>query len=158
MVREATNRRRVRPLVVVHHDHHGTIRSRNVVQRLPRHSPGKSAVADDGDHVTGTEEPSTLPCLGQAIGIRDRGGRVGVFHDVVRTFLPRGIPRQTAFASQRVEFGAASGKDLVHVRLMTRVPNNGIVGRVEDSMKGDRQLNDAEIRTEMPTGRGHLLD
>ena len=45
-----------------------------------------------------------------------------------------------------------------HVRLMTRVPNNRIVGRVEDSMKGDRQLNDAEIRTEMPTGRGHLLD
>ena len=52
MVGEAADRRRIRPLVVVHHDHHRAIGRRDVVERFPRHPPGQRTIADDRDHVT----------------------------------------------------------------------------------------------------------
>ena len=53
---------------------------------------------------------------------------MGVLHDVVRALLPGGVSRQAAFATQGVEVGAASGEDLVHIRLVSGVPNDRIVG------------------------------
>ena len=82
---------------------------------------------------------------------------MGVLDDVVSALLPGGVSRQSAFATQGVKVGAASGEDLVHVRLVTGVPYDRIVGRVEDPVKGDRQFHDPEIGTKVPTGSGNLL-
>jgi len=53
---------------------------------------------------------------------------MGVLDDVVSALLPGGISRQAAFAAQGVKNRATSGEDLVHVRLVSGVPNDGIVG------------------------------
>ena len=85
MIGEATDRRRIRAPIVVHHDHDATVlRRRNVVERLPREAAGQRAIADD------TNRPRAVPPAvlfpRNAIDPRDRRGRMRRLHNVMLRF------------------------------------------------------------------------
>jgi len=51
----------------------------------------------------------------------------------------------------------ATGHDLVDVGLVPGVEQENVLGGVEDTVQGKRELDDTEIRTEVPTGARHGL-
>ena len=44
------------------------------------------------------------------------------------------------------------------VGLVAGVEDERVVGRVEDAVQRDRELDDAEVRAEVPAGAGDVLD
>ena len=50
------------------------------------------------------------------------------------------------------------GEQLVDVRLVAGVEDEGVGGRVEDAVDRDRQLDDAEVRAEVAARLGDVLD
>ncbi len=71
---------------------------------------------------------------------------------VVFAFGPLGEARQAAALADGADTLAATGQDLVRIALMTDVPDQAVVGRVEDIMEGDRQFDDAQPRAQMAAG------
>ena len=129
---------------------------RDVVERLPAHAAGQRAVADDGDHVTVLAAQRER--LGQAVGVGQRGGRVRVLDRVVLGLGLARVAGQAAALAQQVEAVLAAGHDLVHVRLVAGVEQDPVLGRVEDPVQRQGQLDDAEVRAEVPAGTGDLVD
>ncbi len=68
------------------------------------------------------------------------------------------IAGQPAPLPQRAELRIPAGEQLVHVGLVAGVEQDPVYRGVEHAMHGDRQLDDAEIRPEMPAVLGHDLD
>jgi hypothetical protein len=62
---------------------------------------------------------------------------------------PTGPPPAAA-----VEGVPPTGEHLVHVGLVAGVPHDQVVGRVEDAVQGDGELDDAEVRPEVTTDLG----
>jgi hypothetical protein len=65
---------------------------------------------------------------------------------------------ETVALAQRADAIAASGQDLVRIGLMTDVPNQPVVRRIEDIMQRDGEFDHAEAGTEMAAGRGDCID
>src|SRR5699024_8387469 len=55
------------------------------------------------------------------------------------------------------ELGRTPRQHLVHIRLMADVPDQHILRRLENSMQGDRQLDDTEVRPQVPPGTRHRV-
>ena len=127
-----------------------------VVQRLVGHAAGHRAVTDHGDDVAVVVDAG-VPGAGQAVGVgQDRGG-VGVLHVVVPALLPARVARQPAGLAELLEAGLATGDDLVDVGLVAGVPQDGVVGRLEDAVQRQGQLDRAEVRAEVAAVGGHGL-
>ncbi len=60
-----------------------------------------------------------------------------------------GETRQAIRLTQRANPVAASGQNLVRIGLMTHIPDQTVVRRVEQVVQGDRQLDDAQARAKM---------
>ena len=125
-----------------------------LLMRLPAHAAGQRAVADHDDHVP--TRAGELERLGQAVGVGQAGGGVAVLDEVVLALGPARVAGQAAALAQVVETGLAPGQDLVHVRLVTDVPQDRVVRRVEHPVQRHRQLDDPQVRPEMPAGPGNL--
>ncbi len=69
-----------------------------------------------------------------------------------------GEAREAAALAERPDAVAASGEDLVRVALVADVPDDAVVGGVEDVMQGDREFDDAQPRAEMAAGDRHGVD
>src|ERR1700683_1004400 len=95
---------------------------------------------------------------GHAVCIRQGGGRVTVLDPVVFRFALRRVTRQAAFLAQGGEISASPRDELVYVRLVTRIPEDHVARGLEDTVQGERQLNDAEVGAEMSAGRGDCVD
>ena len=154
---QAADRRRVRAAVVVDHDDElPVLAGGDVVQRLPGHAAGQRAVAHDRHDVP------VLPLqgvgLGQAVGVGQRGGGVGVLDRVVVGLGPAGVAGQAALLPQPVELARAAGEHLVHVRLVAGVEQDAVARRVEHPVQGERQLDDAEVGAEVAAVRRHRGD
>ena len=67
-------------------------------------------------------------------------------------FAPRRIPAHAALLAQRVEQTEAAGQHLVDVCLVPRVEDDRVARAVEHPVHGNRELDDAEVGTEMTTG------
>ena len=65
---------------------------------------------------------------------------------------------QPAFLAQRADAVAAAGQDLVRIGLVADIPDQPVVGRVEDVVQGDRQLDHAQAGAEMAAGDRHRID
>ena len=155
---QAADRRLVRPAVVVHdHDQPRVLGRGDVVQRLPGHPAGQRAVADDRDHGP-VRLAAQLVRLGQAVGIGQAGGSVRVLHQVVLGLGPARVAGQPAALPQRAELRDPPGQQLVHVRLVPGVEDDLVLGRVEDPVDRDRELDHAEVRPEVPAGPDRRLD
>ena len=77
---------------------------------------------------------------------------------VVFALGPAGEAREPPFLPQGADAAAAAGDDLVRVGLVADVPDQPVLRRVEDIVKGDGEFDDAEARAEMASGDGHGRD
>ena len=153
---QVRHRGRVGAAVVVEHDDDLAAAVAEVVEGLVGHAAGHRAVADDGHDVAMVVDAGVAGA-GQAVGVgQDRGG-VGVLHVVVAALLPARVAGEPAGLAQLREAGLAPGDDLVDVGLVAGVPQDGVEGRLEHPVERERQLDRAEVGAEMPAGVGHGL-
>ena len=75
-----------------------------------------------------------------------------VLHPVVRALGARGVAGQAIGLAELAEVLAATGQELVHVGLVTGVPDDRVARRVEYAVQRDRELDDAEVRSEVTAG------
>ena len=144
--------------VVVEHNDDATLRVPEVVEGLVGHAAGQRAVTDDGDHLALAVDAAQLEPAGDPVGVGERGRRVAVLDPVVLGLGPVGVARHAARLLQGLEAVAATGQQLVHVGLVAGVPEDDVARGVEDAVQGERQLDGAEIRAEVPPGRRHRVD
>ncbi len=154
---DAAHGGRVRAAVVVDDDHHAPVPARgDVVDRLPGHAPRECAVADHGHH-------GAVPLLGLRPGPRDavrpgeRAGGVRGLHHIVLGLGAVAVAGQAPLLAERREV-LASGEQLVHVRLVARVEDDRVLGRLEHAVHGQRQLDDAQVRSEVAARLGDVGD
>ena len=157
VIGEPTDGGRIAAAVVVDDDHDGAPGCGDVVQRLPAHATGESAVADDGNHMP-VAVAGQLECLGKAVGVGQRGAGVAGLDPVMVALGARRIARKSVLLSQGLELVAPTGQHLVHVRLMAGVEDDRIVRRVEHPVQRERELDDTEVGAEMSTGCSDLMD
>ncbi len=114
-----------------------------IVEALESHATGHGAVTDHRhDASTGI---SGLEGRGEPMGIAQNGRRVGVLDPVV---LRLAAVRVTGKAAAFAQFGKAAcpaSEDLVDVRLVTGVPEDEVMGRPEDPMQRNRELDGTKI-------------
>ena len=75
------------------------------------------------------------------------GGAEGV---VLALAAPRKA-RDAFVLAQLVHLATPAGQDLVRIRLVADVPDEPVVGSVEDGVQRDGQLDRAEVRRQVPT-------
>ena len=138
----------VGPAVVVEDDDGVAAAVAEVVQALEGHPAGHGAVADHGDDPS-TLAQRTLLGHGQAVGVGEDGRGVAVLDPVVLGLFPGRVAREAAGLAQLTELALAPGEDLVDVGLVAGVPQDDVLGRVEDPVQGDRQLDGAEVGAEV---------
>ncbi len=133
-----------------------SLSSRDVVERLPRHPAGERTVTDDRDD--GAVGLAGLPeGAGDAVGPGQRRRRVRGLDDVVLGLAPLRVAGDAAPFAQLREV-LPPGDELVHVRLVPGVEDERVVRRVEHPVHRERQLDDAEVRSEVPAGLRDLGD
>ncbi|MNW54116.1 hypothetical protein D3C74_317040 [compost metagenome] len=154
VVRHAADGRRVGAAVVVDDDHQAPVLALgDVVERLPGHAARERAVADDRDDVPVPQAAHDVG-LGDPVAPAQRGRRVRVLDDVVRGLGAARVPGHAVALAQRGEVLAAR-EQLVHVGLVARVEHERVLGRVEDAVHRERQLDHTEVRSEVPARAGH---
>ena len=127
-----------------------------VIQRLERHARRESAVADDG-HGT-----AVFAALAAAMAMPSAAViEVSEWPDpegVVFAFAPGRKGREAAVLLDRVQQLAASGQHLVRIGLVAHVPDQAVIGCIENVMQRDGELDRAETRGEMAAARADALD
>ena len=68
------------------------------------------------------------------------------------------VAGQAVGLAQAGEAVAAAGEDLVDVGLVAGVPQEQVVGRVEDPVQGQGELDHAQVGAQVPAGDRHRLD
>ena len=119
-----------------------------VVEPLVGHAAGERSVADHRHDPTSGVAAQVLGG-GQAVGVGQHGGGVAVLDPVVVGLGPRRVARQTRRAGGGWRTFSAAGDQLVHVGLMPGVPQDDVVGRVEDPVQRQGELDVAEVRTQV---------
>src|SRR6185369_3125549 len=124
-----------------------------VIQRFEGHAGAERAIADD-------RHDATL-LLAARSGDRhaerraDRRARMANTERVVFALAARRKRREAVLQLDRAQLVAAPGQYLVRIGLMTDVPHDAVVRRIEDVMQGDRELDGAEAGREVAA---HLRD
>ena len=127
-----------------------------VVEPLEGHAAGHRSIADYRHHTTPVA--GSGPCGGKPVGVREDGRGVGVLDPVVGRLVPGGVARQEAGLAESSKVGGSAGQQLVDVGLVSGVKEDGVPRAVKDSMKGQRELNGAQIRAEVAAGAVHGVD
>ena len=77
---------------------------------------------------------------------------------VVFALRALGEAGKSAALSQRPDAVAPAGQNLVRIGLVADVPDQAVLGRVEDVMQGNRQLDHPEPGAEMAAGDRDRVD
>ena len=142
VLRERPDRRADRHLVVVDDDEHLGLALADVVEGLEGQAAHQRGIADDDRDAL--QAVAQVAGLGQTLGDRQPGPGVAAVEDVV---LRLGAAREAADPVQlaeRAEAIQSPGQELVRVGLVAGVPDDPVARRLEESMQGDGQLDDAE--------------
>ena len=83
---------------------------------------------------------------------------MAVLDQVMRRLMARRVARQPARLAQPSELTRPAGDELVHVSLVTCVPHDRVGRAVEDAVQSECELDDAEVRREVPACPRGLLD
>ena len=150
---EAAYRRRDRHVVVVEDHDQPVAGRRGIVHRLIGHAGGHRAVADNGDRLA--RLVAQLVGDGEAERGRDRGRAVRRAERIILALGTLGEAGEAAALPQRADAGAPAGEDLVGIGLVADVPDQHVARRIEHVMDRNRQLDDAESRSEMAAGDAH---
>mmetsp|Transcript_30941 Transcript_30941/g.67598 ORF Transcript_30941/g.67598 Transcript_30941/m.67598 type:complete len:315 (-) Transcript_30941:278-1222(-) len=143
-------------LVVVEDDDHVRVHEAGVVHRLIRHTSGDGTVADDCNDVVLL--PLEVTPHGHAQACRDGCGAMAGTERVVlalRALCERSEPIGLA---ESLHLLAAAGENLVGVRLVTHVPDDLVLGQVENLMQSHCELNDAQAGPKMTSCVAHVVD
>jgi hypothetical protein len=116
----------------------------DVVDRLVRHAAGHRAVTEHGDDVAVVVDTQVAGDR-HPVGVREDRRGVAVLDEVVLRFLAAGIARQAALLTELLELALAAGDDLVDVRLVAGVPQDGVGRGVEHAVQGEGELDRAEV-------------
>ena len=95
---------------------------------------------------------------GQAEGGRKSGRGVARVVRVVRALLAGRKAEKPALAAKRREPVAPPGDDFMGVGLMADVPDDLVPGSVEDPVKGEGDLDDAEVGGQMAAVSGNDVE
>ena len=157
MIVERADGLRDRHVVVVQDDQQVGVRGAGVVQRLERHAGAHRAVADHRDDrarfalALRRDRHAERSAKSTSTNARCRTCRT-------RFRSRRGKPGGTAGHPQAAHRVAASGQDLVRIRLVADVPDQAVARRVEYVMQRNGQLDRAEVRRQMPARLCHRLE
>ena len=158
---ELRDRRRITAAVVVQHDDDAASGVTEVVQRFVREAARHRAVADDRNDVSVVGRRPVVQRMvarhGHAVRVRQHGRRVAVLDEVVAALAAAGVTRQALRLTQTRELGGATRDQLVHVGLVSGVPQNRIGGTVENTVQGKGEFDRTEVRTEVATRFGNGL-
>jgi hypothetical protein len=157
VLRHGADRRSDRHLVVVQDDEEPLFHVAGVVHGLIGHAGGHGAVADHADHVADARG-AEIACHGEAEAGGDRCGGVRRSEGIVLAFVTLGEAREAAGGAERANAVAAAGQDLVGIALMSHVPDQLVLGRVEDGVDRHGQLDNAEAGAEVAAGDGDRRD
>ena len=149
--RKRPDRRRNRAVVVVQDDEklQALLVDPRVVERLERHAAGKRPVADHGDVPAVFDSEKRVRHRHPESG-RNRGRRVRSPEGVVLAFATLWKAGNPVVLTQRPHAVATSGEHFVGVGLVTHVPDDLVVRRVEDGVKRNRKLHGAQGAREVP--------
>ena len=151
--RQSAHGWRIRTAVVVDDDHQvGRSGNGDVVEGLVGHASGQGTIADHRNR------PIVGMSQSMSQGVGQGGGSVTVFDEVMGTLGPAWITGHPSVFAKRGKAFHAPSHEFVYIRLVADVPDDPIVGAVERPVQGDRQLDNAEVRAQMPAGPGDLLD
>src|SRR6267378_8636160 len=89
---------------------------------------------------------------------RYRGRGMGRAKGVVHRLAAAGKARYAACLPQLAHSLASPGQDLVWIGLVTDVPHDPVLRRIEHVMQRDRQLDRAQVGTQMTPGPGDRLE
>jgi hypothetical protein len=132
------------PLVVVEDDDEALGRGDDVVEGLERHAAGEGRVAANRDDVL--RRAAEIAGRGHAEGGGEGGAGVAGAEGVVLALAPvEETAGAAGLAELAEELAAAAGEELVHVALVGDVEDELIVGRREDAMQRESELDHAEI-------------
>ena len=119
-----------------------------MIEGLEDDARRECAVADDGHRVAIGPAHDLVAQL-EAQG-RGRGAAGVAGHEQVEVALGRvGVAHQAAPGPDRVELGRAAGDQLVRIDLMTRVPDQAVLGKVIGQVQGQAELDDPEVAGEV---------
>jgi hypothetical protein len=77
---------------------------------------------------------------------------------IVFALAALGEARKAAALTQGADAVAPAGDDLVRIGLVADVPDQPVLGRVEDVVDGDGELDHPEAGAEMPAGAADGVD
>ena len=144
------------PLIVIEdHDHAPGLRG-NVIHRFEGNAVSEGGVAGDGDDVFVTA--GQVAGHGHAQGGGKCGAGVAGSVAVVLALGAEHEAIEAAGLADGVKTVAAAGEDFVDVGLVAYVKEDLVVGRIEDRMQGQSELDHAEIGAEMAAGFGESLN
>ncbi len=83
---------------------------------------------------------------------------MGRAEGIVGAFRTLGETAQAAALAQGADAIAAPGQDLVRIALVTDVPDDDVVWRIEHMMQRHGQFDHAQGRTQMAAGLRHHVD
>ena len=129
---------------------------RDVVHRLERNAVRQRRVAEDADDLL--VRPAFVARRRHAQRGRERRAGVTRAEAIV---LALGAQREAVQAirlADRAEPVFAAGQNFMDVNLVAHVPDKFILGRRENFVQGDGQLDHAKVRAEMAAALGEALD
>ena len=150
------DRRRNRHVIVVEDHDQARLVGPGIVHGLVRHASGHRAVTDDTDDVILPALKVSRLCESQTG--RNRSRRMRRAEGVEVALGPLGKAGEPAGLAQRAHLVAAARQDLVGIALVTDVPDELVVRRVEDGVNCNRQFHNAQSRAEVAAGDGDDVD
>ena len=144
IIRQRAHVLRNRHVVVVEDDEQVGRRRARVIERFERHAGGERAIADDGDRA------AILSAFGGGDGHAERGAdrraRVPDTEGVVLAFAARREWREAAVLLDGVQLIAAPGQYFVRIGLVADIPDQPVVGCIENVMKRHGEFDRAQAR------------
>ena len=83
---------------------------------------------------------------------------MGSAESIVFTFGTLRESGQAAAGAQRADAITPAGQNFVRISLVTDIPDQLVIGRVKNVVKGHREFDDAKTRAEMAAGDSHSVD
>jgi hypothetical protein len=148
IVRQPADRRRDRHVVVVEDHDQPIARGLRVVHRLVGHAGRHRAVADYRDCLA--RRSGKLVGGGKAERGRNGRGAVGGAERIILALAPLGEAGQASAHAQRADTVTPPGDDLVRIALMADVPDQPVIGRVEDVVERNGELDHAKPCAKVP--------
>ena len=142
--------------VVVVQDHQQlALFDARVVQRLESHAGRHGAIANHRNRMA--RFAFLAGRHGHAQSRRNAGGRMRGAEGVVFALVAARKARQAAKLAQRGHAVASPGEDFVRISLVAHIPDDAVFRGVEDIVQSHGQLHRAQVRTQVPTGFGDVV-